>query len=441
VSGLVGKEIRALLVPWLACMALLGAAALAKSRLAEPLSILVVVGGACALGALSLGHEYMAATLASMLAQPVGRVRVLAVKTAVLAVMLAALFMVFSAVPRFRGDPTAAVIAVATISGLCLAPWFTILTRSPLAGAVFGVSILGMIWVLLGLFTPQHFAAPAFWRIAAGLGVAGVALTWRGFMRLEAIDGHGPHVHMAWDEASAVSRVRRPAWAVVRKELGLQQIAFVLAAIYFVGAFRVVSHAGEAARDVFGGLTVLYSCVLALLIGAIASAEERQLGTLEWHQLLPMATWKQWALKAGTAIALSLMLGIAVPAVILFKYSGVHLLTGWYVAAVVLLTALGLYVSSLSSSSLRALLLSAAVPLVLLMIMAAAMLRIAAPPRWSLMPVNIVLVTAFVALLLALAFDNHRSGERSVRRVCVQLFILLGSFALELAVVGLVVRR
>ena len=437
-NGLVAKEIRALLPLWLGCMALLGVRALVTSRAVEPYLILVVVGGACALGALSLGHEYMAGTLASMLAQPVGRVRVLAVKTVVLAAMLAALFALFAAVLPFGGDPKAGVVAVAALSGLCLAPWFTILTRSPLAGAVFGISILGVIWLVLNLLLPPAYTAWAFWRIATVLGVGAVALTWRGFMRLEAIDGRGPHVHMAWDKASAVPRVRHAAWAVIRKELGLQQIPFVLAAIYLTGAFLVAGRVSEAARDVFGGLTVLYSGVLALLIGSIASAEERQLGTLEWHQLLPMASWKQWVLKSGTAILLSLVLGIAVPAVVLLTTSGPIRLGGWYVAVVVLLTAFGLYVSSLSSSSLRALVLSSAVPLLLIMV--AAMTRIAPPLQWALTPFNVALLAVFVLLLLRLALDNHRSAERSLRRAGVQLFILSGCLALELAIGGLVIR-
>jgi hypothetical protein len=154
-------------------------------------------------------------------------------------------------------------------------------------------------------------------------------------------------------------------------------------------------------------VTILYSGVLALLIGSIASAEERQLGTLEWHQLLPMASWKQWMLKAGTAIGLSLVLGIALPAVILLTTNGAIRLGGWYVAVVVLFTAFGLYVSSLSSSSLRALLVSSAVPLLLLLIMAAAMARIAPPPPWALTPFKVALLVAFVVLLLRLAFTNH----------------------------------
>jgi hypothetical protein len=404
VNGLVAKEIRPLLLPWLGCMALLGGGALVKSVVVQPYFVLVAVGGACALGALSLGHEYMAGTLASMLAQPVGRVRVLAVKTVVLGAMLAALFTLFVVQP-FNGEPKGGVVAIATLSGLCLAPWFTMLTRSPLAGAVFGISILGVTWILLVAFLPPPTAAWAFWRLVVMFGVAGVVLTWRGFMRLEAIDGRAPHVHMAWHEASAVPRVRHATWAVIRKELGLQQIPFVLAAIYLIGAGRVMGHDSEGARDVFEGLTVLYSTVLALLIGSIASAEERQLGTLDWHQLLPMASWKQWVLKAGTAIGLSLALGVAVPAVILLTTSGAIRLGDWYVAVVVLFTAFGLFVSSLSSSSLRALLVSSAVPL--LLIMAAAMVRFDPRLPWALTSFNVALLVAFVALLLRLAFTNH----------------------------------
>lgn len=435
-NGLVAKEIRALLTPWLGCMVLVGAGAVVK-YVVEAYLVLVFVGGACALGALSLGHEYMAATLASMLVQPVGRVRVLAVKTGVLAAMLLALCTLFSAVLPSGRNPKAGVVAVAVLCGLCLAPWFTILTRSPLAGAVFSISSLGMIWVLLNSLLTSATAGWAFWRIAAALGVAAVALTWRGFMRLEAIDGHGPHVHMAWDEASAAPRVRNAAWAVLRKELGLQQIPFVLAAIYVVGSLRLFFPIGDDVRDVLGGLTVLYSGLLALMIGSITSAEERQLGTLEWHQLLPMASWKQWALKAGTAIVLALALAIAVPGLIVFAALGPVGLSIWYVASVVVLTVVGMYASSLSSSSIRALLLSAAFPLVLLTIVAAGGAR--GVPRWHPTPFNIALLLAFVALLLWLAFDNHRGAERSARRVGIQLLVLGGCLALELVVGGLVV--
>ena len=48
-------------------------------------------------------------------------------------------------------------------------------------------------------------------------------------------------------------------------------------------------------------------------IAFVASAEERQLGTLTSQQLLPMAAWKLWAIKAGPALALALLLSILFP--------------------------------------------------------------------------------------------------------------------------------
>ena len=56
------------------------------------------------------------------------------------------------------------------------------------------------------------------------------------------------------------------------------------------------------------GVGILYGALLAVLIGSLASAEERQNGTLEWQLLLPMAAWKQWAVKVGTVLVLTALL-------------------------------------------------------------------------------------------------------------------------------------
>ena len=57
----------------------------------------------------------------------------------------------------------------------------------------------------------------------------------------------------------------------------------------------------------------VYLAILSILIGALSSAEERHMGTLEWHLLLPMAQWKQWCIKAGTAFLLAIALGVGLP--------------------------------------------------------------------------------------------------------------------------------
>ena len=53
-----------------------------------------------------------------------------------------------------------------------------------------------------------------------------------------------------------------------------------------------------------------------ILIGSLASAEERQLGTLEWQTLLPSPAWQQWAVKVGVTFGLALLLGVGLPALL-----------------------------------------------------------------------------------------------------------------------------
>ena len=50
-----------------------------------------------------------------------------------------------------------------------------------------------------------------------------------------------------------------------------------------------------------------------LLAGSLASAEERQLGTLEWHALLPMSARTQWMVKVGVTVGVACALGMALP--------------------------------------------------------------------------------------------------------------------------------
>src|SRR5262249_18835440 len=86
---LVEKEIRALPLPWLGSAGAMAGSATFRSG--QGLGVGVYFLGAAGLGALALGHEYSHRTLGTMLAQPIGRRRVLTVKLAVLAVALLAL--------------------------------------------------------------------------------------------------------------------------------------------------------------------------------------------------------------------------------------------------------------------------------------------------------------------------------------------------------------
>ena len=117
--------------------------------------------------------------------------------------------------------------------------------------------------------------------------------------------------------AEAPSRPHHRVWMLLTKELRLQQMAFVVAALF---AVIWLSTAGlersfaDAPRLPLNALAVLYAGVLAMLFGSMASAEERQMGTAEWQILLPMPAWQQWAVKAGVTLGLAVLLGIVLPA-------------------------------------------------------------------------------------------------------------------------------
>jgi hypothetical protein len=163
----------------------------------------------------------------------------------------------------------------------------------------------------------------------------------------------------------APARRRHPIWLLVKKELGLQQLTFAVTSVYFF-AWAIMAPLGRGDlryEDVFVGLTFVFSGLLALLIGSLASAEERHLSTAQWQLLLPMASWKQWIVKAGMGLGLAMLLAVALPALLSFAFGGPIRINGWYACAILLLTAVSLYVSSLSTSGVTALFLSVPVSL------------------------------------------------------------------------------
>jgi hypothetical protein len=172
---------------------------------------------------------------------------------------------------------------------------------------------------------------------------------------------------------------------------------------------RVTEHLPVIPID---ALAVLYFGILTILIGSLASAEERQLGTLEWQSLLPVASWKQWMLKAGVVFGLVSLLGIALPAIIMGA------------VPVLFITTLSLYVSSLSTSGVRAMVATLPSLVGMFVLMQFATLAIyrlhefRGPMR--LLPrvpdaLALALVAGFVALALRYGYVNHKSAERNMR--------------------------
>jgi hypothetical protein len=227
---------------------------------------------------------------------------------------------------------------------------------------------------------------------------------------------------------------------LVAKELRLQQLSFAtVAASMVLWAVSLGSVRDPAA--VFNVLALIFVLLLTILIGALASAEERQLGTLDGQLLLPVAAWRQWVVKLAVIFGLALASAAAVPLV-----SGVYggdLGDAWVPLsfAVVSLTAGSLYVSSLCRNTMTAVVIS----LVALPITAAAFIEVAEEavaffmsvraqqqfPGWvtSFRRLEETVAAAFlvtlVVLLTRLAYVNHRTSEWSGRRVLQQILIVV----------------
>jgi hypothetical protein len=478
------KEVRALLPTWLACTVVTGAVGLLPDRRLLIVGALAYTLGSVSLGAQSIGHEYTCRTLGLLLAQPADRRRLLLRKLGVLAVLvfvltLAAAFSLTDApFQRAWAVSTPAVLLLVSLGALLVAPCLTLLCRGTLPGVVFTFGLAGVLLLagevlaltrygLLESPDVDRFRRAVFWWGAGAVSIAAAVSSWRLFVRLEAIDGGGPDISLpGWlrrevpddVDAADVSASRRasPLWLLIKKELRLQQMTFTIVLLYAVGWALVVL----LERTVAGfppipivPIAVLYLAMLSILIGSLASAEERHLGTLASQVLLPMPMWKQWAVKVGVVLGLAVVLGAGLPWLVdRVSLSQETRPFGFYaafgVAGIVgLLTTCSLYISSLCSSGVRAMVLSFPA-----MLGAVVFLRTV---TWAWLGVSqmiglssvgllrgyvprdaaaraaaallVVLGTALIVLLLGLAYRNHCSADRNAARVIRQA-ILIAAF-------------
>ena len=426
---LASKELRVVLPLWLAALGMVAAGFISTEPRILVAGLLAYGIGSVALGALSVGHEYGYRTIGVLLAQPIARQRVLLIKLSVLTPLLTVLAVAAWYAPfnigelqRLSGWRHHSVVLIPFVTGLFIAPWLTMVSRSALGGVVFagslpgmlavGGNLAGMAWFGIGHPDVEPFRA-WFW-LAGMIGLCAVSavMGWRGFMRLEAIEGTGEDIRMpGWFRPPPRPPARHPVWLLIRKELHLQQMTFVIALLFAIGwsTLSLLKDTVPAFADApLVPVTVIYLVLLSIVIGSLASAEERHLGVLQWQVLLPVAAWQQWIVKVGTALTLGLVFGVGVPILLNSVSPGSdHVDAGalWRQNAkiVVLLTALSLYVSSLSTSGVRAMV--AAFP------MAIAVLALV---QW----VMVVLIDSSTAMMwlaqavvaclaLVLAYRNH----------------------------------
>ena len=464
------KEVRALLPTWVASVAAIFAAAVIPEVGFSRFPSFIFLIGMLALGAQSVGHEYTHRTLPVFLSLPSDRGHLLLKKFAVLIIMLLTLsalgWLILFRDPEFVRDVDSRLLVVVALAAFFLAPWLTMICRNSLAGIVFSIALPAMLLIagdLIGLAIygvgggalVDHFKFAFLWRGLLILCAVAAVSTWRMFARLEAVDGRGADIQAPeWllgdSSARSLAPLRRhhPYWLLAKKELRLQQMTFVVVVIFaggwaaLTGLARLTNHLPLIPVD---AIAVLYFAILTILIGSLASAEERQMGTLEWQTLLPIAAWNQWTVKMAIVFGLVLLLGIVLPAVVMGTSGAPRqlFLMGKFIF---LVTTISVYVSSLSTSGVRAMVatLPATIGVVafvnLLAFVAArfGMHILSGPGGHALL--NPILWAGFLVVALRYAYLNHRSMERDVRRVAFQITVLVGYLVISVLATAFVVR-
>ena len=475
-SPALAKEIRALLPTYAAALGSIAIGCVSSSHLLIASGLLGFAFGSVALGAQSFGLEYSHRTLGLLLSQPIDRRRVFFYKLGVLSVMLVtltvAILVLYDDLLRLAASPHTepSMLMLAAACGLFVAPALTMICRSTLAGMVFTIAIPGLLSVGADVFGAMlyglddsnaidRFSLLVFWRGMLVICALGALAGWRMFMRLEVIEGHTPLEFpgsLTGDAATpAVASARQHwTWALVKKELRGQQMAFVVAALFALvmgGLMWLDASRAEGTKLPLAFIAMLYTGVLAILVGSSASANERQFGTLEWQILLPVPAWQQWAIKIAVVCGLGLLLGIGLPALMRAFDSSPESFE-WRAAVQVasmmlLLTSGSVYLSTLCTSGVGALVLS--FPTILATsFLTMTVGNIVGPvvmqyrrahpysrPHLEFDAAVLLLYAiggGLVALLLWLAFLNHRSADRSVARTSKQVLGLAGYITVAL---------
>lgn len=342
-SPLLAKEIRALTPIFAGTAAFVLACGMIGTPAVLLLGVAVYAVGVMTLGSLAVGHEYAYGTLGQALAEPGARVVLRRGKLGTLAgfLLVLALIATFclsgvedtlspddSAPGRSLWHVTALVLP--PLLGFGVAPWVSMKCESPLAAAIFTLTAYSLFWTCAQTLVPLIPAssgwvgsAPALMSVAA-IAVAGATglAGWHSFMGLESAGRSRATARLAARPASRFAArglaAPGPLRALLSKELHLQQLTLAVAALYVVGWTLVnfTSGGSPAIRAAFGGITLLYSMLIATLAGAVASAEERGIGTLPLQTLQPCAVRTQWTIKVVVVLAVALVLGGVVPSVL-----------------------------------------------------------------------------------------------------------------------------
>ncbi len=337
----VRKEVEQLRFPLFVSIFLVQAGLLPHSELWE--TSLILFAASCALlAAIPFGIEFQQRTMANLLSQPVARTEWWSVKMRVLGVALLSHWVLYMETRAICGLPTPRFLGGAAL-GLVIVtwaatPWWTLLARGLLAGFIFSLAaplvtfvILIMVIDALGFVTPDRiweWTGDEVWMLLlfclAGPVYAPFAY-FRGrrkWLTLEASDnpvGEGGVLSLPMFRRDrghpAVGARTGVLVQLVSKEVRIQTATLLMGvATLVMGGCLLLPMPFFKLHETMahGGFSMLAAATI-LLAGASTVAEERRLGTLDSHRLLPISLGFQWCAKIGVALAIA-----AVAALLIF---------------------------------------------------------------------------------------------------------------------------
>lgn len=320
------KEAEQLRPAWLAALFTAPAPLLFGGGDAAQFALMFFVATCALVAAVPFGMEFQQRTLAGLLSQPVERRDLWRIKTAVLAAALLTHAAAFTLALGVTGARRTAegwgLIPLAVAVALGTTPWWTLLTRSLIAGLVFSLAAPLVTLALLALAVDLMFAGEelsaaarfetwafrgALWLAAPVYALAGARLGCRRWLGLEAIEGDSATVTGLFRRRSAgrTTARRRSAWLqLAGKEVRLHAVTWGVCGLAVL--FALVTLARDwspGTREALPIFTAMLAALAVLLAGATCIADERRLGTLDGQLLQPVSRARQWWLKLLLAAA------------------------------------------------------------------------------------------------------------------------------------------
>jgi len=341
-NALVKKEIRLLLPSFM--VAVLLALVQAITRPYDFYVACLLFFGLTIMALTTIGRESSLNTFSLLLAQPAERLRIWKTKLSVLATAFLIVFGVWlvafgvafknsrvdtssDATSSYNLFITICLIATATFTG---GLWTTLLLRQ-VAGA-FWLTLL-VPAVLSGCSAVFFAQSESNYAVIAVLSVVFAVYSVGGFLfarwlffRAQDVGWSGGVISLpewkffaARSENAVSTRTRKPIFALIKKELQLQQASLMgtvgLLALHMgVIVVRKYHHfAKDSAGEILTSIFWMVWLVMAPVIGSLAVAEERRLGVMEGQLCLPVSRRIQFAVKVFLTLSLGIFLGGVMP--------------------------------------------------------------------------------------------------------------------------------